>query len=85
MRQKRKGLLFIGKAVDDPSDSVPHECLAEVEQKPEFESGQRQIGEHLLLVCAAHGLNRLQFQDDLALNDEIRAESLVNADPLILD
>ena len=47
--------MLIKFTIDDTCDCVFHQCLAEIEQIPEFEARQSQMGEYLFLVRFGDG------------------------------
>ena len=66
-------------------DPVLHESLTKVEQIPKLKPGQPQVRKQLLLVDIVHRIYRLEFQDDLTFDDNVRSEPFVKPDATILD
>jgi len=73
------------EAVDDPGDPILHQGLGEVEEEPELHPCETQVGQKLLLMGICHRLDRLQFQDDLPVHDDISAGRLIKAEALVSD
>ena len=68
----RSGFL---QTIHATGDAVLENSFAEVEQVAELESGESEIGLHLLFVDWAYPLNGLQFHQNLARDDQIGAEA----------
>ena len=68
----RSGFL---QTIHATGDAVLEDSFAEVEQVAELESGESEIGLHLLFVDRAYPLNGLQFHQNLARDDQIGAEA----------
>ena len=68
---------FILQSVDHAFDSVFHKRRPEIEQESESEFAQLQIGEELAEMHLAQLLNRLQFEQDLLLHDDVSPEPFI--------
>lgn len=73
------------KAVDAARNGILHQRFARAEEIPKLAACPSKIRLHLFLVGGRDLLDRLPFQDDLLLNEDVRTESLVESDPLVFD
>jgi len=65
----------------EPLDSVFEQRLTKVDQQTEAEVGQFQVGEQLLCVNWCELFDRLQFNDEAAVDDQVRAKPISNSSP----
>jgi hypothetical protein len=66
--------VLLRQAVDYPLNPILHQVGAKVQHKTQLQSLELQIGQNLLCVYLAQ-LLRLEFDDHLALNDDISPSS----------
>src|SRR5437868_12382896 len=76
LAQRREGAKA-SEPIDDADDAILDQCRPEIDEQAELHFGQLKVSKKLLLMNGRRVLDRFQFQNQLALHDEIRAEALV--------
>ena len=80
VRQK----LFL-KPVHNSLDSVLKMRFTEINQKSKFASAQSQLRQHLFGMNPGQDLNRFQFHDDFALDQEISSKAFFKNKFIVMD
>ncbi|MEN9509712.1 MAG: hypothetical protein RLZZ621_2275 [Gemmatimonadota bacterium] len=57
-----------------PNKTTLFELMTEIEQKPNREIRRPEIVQELCFVCTDEAINRLQFDEDLLLHEQISTE-----------
>ena len=71
--------IHIRKSVHDAFDAIFHQVASEVKDKAESQPFELQIGEQLLRVHLTELLDRLEFENHLAVDNHISPETLFEA------
>ena len=73
------------KSVHRPGDAIFHEDLAEIQQKTQLAPAQTQVRLDLFAVSGRGGLHRLQLEDHLSLNHDVRPKAFVELHSIVFD
>lgn len=73
------------EVVDYSGDSVAEECCSEIDQEPQLVICESQIGEQLFFMYRLNLFHRLQFNNYLVCDDQVRAERFIKGVSVICD
>ena len=76
---------FFGDAIGDALDAVLDQMLAKVNEEAESFIHQPQIGQDLFAVDRIERSDRLHFDDNTLVDDQVDAKAFIELDPLPCD
>jgi uncharacterized protein YfiM (DUF2279 family) len=65
---------------DESAQAVLQQSGMEIEKQPDAQAAHAEIGQHLRVVCRHKLGNRLDFNDHLAIDENVGAEAFVELD-----
>jgi hypothetical protein len=71
--------------IDDPTDAVAQLIHAEVDQQPNVEAAQAEIGQELALMDDRRALGGFDFHDNPLVHEEIQPIAQLHACTLVLE